>query len=181
MRPVADEAPTADQQRAADALAAATRTATARYASLDAALADGYQLPAVAHGPDVHVPNKAYASDGHVLDPQRPEVLVYAIDGTKATLLGVMYEMETAGVPGPTPGGPITRWHAHNICLTALPPGFGVVSPFGSCPALSITLTSAEMMHVWVVDNPGGPFADGLDKTWVRDYNAQHGMAYTRR
>ena len=39
--------------------------------------------------------------------------------GGRATLLGVVFVMEKAGVAAPEPGGPITRWHAHNICLTA--------------------------------------------------------------
>jgi len=29
-----------------------------------------------------------------------------------------------------------------------------------------------------VVDNPQGPFAEGLDKTWVADYHALHGEPY---
>jgi hypothetical protein len=125
--------------------------------------------------------HKGQKTDGLVLDPQRPETLVYAIEGGRATLLGVVYVMERAGVPGPEPGGPITRWHAHNICLTALPPGFGIVTPFGSCPALSVNVTTPEMMHVWVVDSPAGPFAEGLDQDWVRAYHAEHGLPVPAR
>jgi hypothetical protein len=176
MRPSNGEQPTLEQVRAADALALATRTAMAKYANLSDALRDGFVLPAVAQGPDVHLDNKANASDGRVLDPQHPEKLVYAIDGGKATLLGVVFMMERAGVPGPEPGGSITRWHAHNVCLSVLPPGFTIVSAYGTCPPLSITVTSAEMMHVWVVENPGGWFAEGLDRTWELTYNAQHGV-----
>jgi hypothetical protein len=176
MRPQAEHHPTADQAAAAQALADATRAAMARYANLRDALAAGFVLPPGGTGPDVHLENKANKTDGRVLDPDHPETLVYAIDGGRATLLGVVYVMERAGVPAPQPGGPITRWHAHNICLTLLPPGFGIVSPFGSCPALSVNLTTPEMMHVWVVDNPGGPFAEGLDKEWVRAYHAGHGI-----
>jgi len=181
MRPATQAHPTADQVRAADALALATRQAMARYASLDAALAAGYTLPLAATGPDVHLDNKAYASDGRVLDPQRPEKLVYAIEGGRATLLGVVFVMERAGVPGPEPGGPITRWHAHNACLTVLPPGFTIVDAFGTCPALSVSITTPEMMHVWVVDSPAGWFAEGLDKEWVRAFHAAHGLPFTAR
>jgi hypothetical protein len=181
MRPIARTHPTVAQQRAADELAAATRAATLRYASVDAARTAGYELPPRATGLDVHLENKAFKSDRRVLDPQRPETLVYAIDGDRATLLGVVFVMETAGVAAPEPGGPITRWHAHNVCLTAVPPGFGIVSPFGGCPALSVNITTPEMMHVWVVDNPDGPFAEGLDKEWVRAYHAVHGTAYGGR
>lgn len=179
--PGADHHPTEAQQQAANELATATAHAVARYADLDAALADGYHANLGMQGTDVHLENKAYKSDGATLDPARPEMLVYAVDGGRATLLGVVYVMEVAGRPGPTPGGAITRWHAHNLCVSALPPGIGIVSPYGGCPALSVSVTSPEMMHVWVVDNPAGPFADGLDKSWVQTYHAEHGRPYHRR
>jgi hypothetical protein len=178
MRPIANHHPTVAQRQAADRIAAATRKATERYASLDAAIAAGYTVPRPGRGTDVHLEHEAFKKDGVVLDPRRPEMLVYAIDGRTATLLGVVFVMEKAGAPGPAPGGPVTRWHAHNICLTALPPGFGIVTPFGNCPALSVNVTSPEMMHVWVVNNPGGPFAEGLDEGWVRAYHAAHGRPY---
>ncbi len=169
------------QQQAAAQLAAQVRQGTARFADLDAALAAGYELPAVREGMAVHLDNKTYKSDGRVLDPQRPETLVYAISAGRATLLGALFVMELAGRPGPAVGGPITHWHAHNLCVTGLPVGFGVVTPFGGCTALAVNITTPEMMHVWVVDNPKGAFADDLDDTWVRAYHAEHGMAYSRR
>lgn len=178
MRPQGDHHPTVAQVAAAQALADATKAAMAKYAHLNDAIAAGFELPKPGEGPDVHMEHKANRSDGRVLDPERPETLVFAISGGTATLLGVVFVMEKAGVPAPEPGGPITRWHAHNICLTLLPPGFGIVSPFGSCPALSINLTTPEMMHVWVVDNPGGAFVEGLDKEWVRAYHSEHGLPY---
>jgi hypothetical protein len=181
MRPQPDHHPTVGQVAAAQALADATKVAMAKYANLSDALAAGFVLPKPGQGPDVHLDNKANRSDGRVLDPEYPETLVYAISGGTATLLGVVYVMEKAGVPAPQPGGPITRWHAHNICLTLLPPGFGIVSPFGTCPALAINLTTPEMMHVWVVDNPGGAFAEGLDKEWVNAYHSEHGLPYRRQ
>jgi hypothetical protein len=181
MRPQADHHPTVEQELAARQLAEATKSAMQRFANLDTALAAGFALPPNDQGPDVHLDNKANRSDGRMLDAEHPETLVYAISGGKATLLGVVYVMERAGVAAPQPGGPITRWHAHNICLTLLPPGFGIVTPFGNCPALSINLTIPEMMHVWVVDSPAGPFAEGLDKEWVRAYHAQHGVEYRAR
>ena len=179
MRPLGEEHHTTEaQQQAAAQLAEATRQATARYADLDTALADGYHAPLGMQGTDVHLEHKARKSDGATLDPTRPEMLVYAVDGGRATLLGVVFVMEVAGAPGPQPGGPITRWHAHNLCLTALPPGIGIVSPYGGCPAFSVSATSPEMMHVWVVDNPGGAFAEGVDEKWVRAYHAEHGRPY---
>jgi len=181
MRPIADHHPTLTQQQEADRLAVATREATQRYATLDAAVAAGYEVPNPGTGTGVHMDNKKFKNDGRVLDPERPETLVYSIEGGRATMLGVVFVMERAGRAGPEPGGPITRWHAHKICLTLLPPGFGIVTPFGTCPALSVNVTSPEMMHVWVIDNPSGAFAEGLDDTWVRAYHAEHGRPYSRR
>ncbi len=166
---------TAGHRRAADELAARTLAATARYADLRVAQAEGFRSGLTPRGTDVHLEHKGHQSDGVTLDPERPEMLVYAIEDGRATLLGVVFVMERAGRPGPEPGGPITRWHAHNLCLSVLPPGLGVVSPFGGCPAFSVSAMSPEMMHVWVVDNPGGAFAESLDEKWVRGYHAEHG------
>lgn len=171
---------TAGQRQAAADLAAATSAAVARYADIDAALADGFELGLQKNGTDVHIENPAHKSDGRILDPQRPEMLVYAIQGGRASLLGVVYVMEQAGRPGPAPGGPITRWHAHNLCATALPPGLGIVTPFGNCPPFSVAIGTYEMMHVWVVDNPNGPFADGLDATTALAHVDRAGLPYQR-
>jgi hypothetical protein len=176
MRPAAGHHATPAQVAAARRLADLTTAATRRYRDIDAARADGYDASLTDTGYDVHLENDTYAKDGRTLDPERPEQLVYAIDGGKATLLGVVFVMERAGEPGPEPGGPITGWHAHNGCLTVLPPGFGVTSPYGGCPALSVQATIPEMMHVWTVDNPRGPYAEGLDEQWVRGYHATHGQ-----
>jgi hypothetical protein len=180
MRPVAEHHATPAQAAAAARLAAATRSAVRRFASLDAALAAGYRAQGRLAGTDVHLEHPAYKSDGRILDPRRPEMLVYAIAGGRATLLGVVYVMERAGVPAPQPGGPITGWHAHNLCISPLPPGIGIVTPYGGCPAFAIAITVPEMMHVWTVDNPAGPYAEGLDQAWVRAYHAEHGRPYGR-
>jgi hypothetical protein len=175
---MAEHHATPAQAEAAAQLAARTREAIARYADIEVALREGYAGPVAAGGTDVHLEHEAYGSDGRILDPQRPEQLVYAVDGGRATLLGAVFQMERAGEAGPEPGGPITGWHGHNVCLMALPPGFSIVSPFGGCPALSISVTAAEMMHIWTVDPPGGPYAEGIDEGWIRAYHAANGRPY---
>ena len=40
-------------------------------------------------------------------------------------------------------------------------------------PARRCRSDDPEMMHVWVVDNPGGPFAENLDDDWVRTLLAE--------
>lgn len=168
--------PTTAEQQAAGWLAASTASSVKKYERIEDALKAGYRWPLGKHtGPDVHLENEAYKKDGKILDPDRPEMLVYAVDHGKAVLLGVVYVMERAGDPGPAPGGSITRWHAHNLCVSLMPPGVGIVTPYGGCPALSLTGTIPEMMHVWVVKNPAGPFAEGIDRPWALAYVRDHG------
>jgi len=178
MAPVGTGHPTPAQQRAAAELAARTRAGLARFTDIRAALADGYRPTLSRTGLDVHLENKAYGRDRRVLDPEHPEVLMYAIADGRATLLSAVYQLPDATRAAPTPGGPLTRWHSHNVCLTPLPPGISVVDSYGGCPTLSVTITSAPMMHVWVVDDPGGPFADSAPERWTRPFNLAHGVDF---
>ncbi len=178
MAPLEDENPTPAQVQAAAALADATRASLLRYADIRTAIAAGYTASLENTGLRVHLANKAYGQDGRILDPMHPEMLMYAIADGRATLLGAVFQMPRAGVPGPTPGGPITQWHAHDVCLTALPPSYGVVDAYGTCPLFSVQLTVGEMMHVWVIDHPGGPFNDDSPDSWIRAYNLAHGEPF---
>jgi hypothetical protein len=176
MRPLATAHATAQQTAAAIALANSVKKAMAKYAKLSDALAAGYRYPiGKRQGMDVHMEHPDFKKDGRYLDPERPEMLVYAIAEGKASLMGVVFVMERAGDAGVDPGGPITRWHAHNLCISLTPPGIGIVTPFGGCPASSVTITVPEMMHVWIVEPPGGPFAEGVDQEWAREYLRGHG------
>lgn len=159
--------PTAVQRAAARDLAAQVRASTARYATLAAAQADGYHATGPRTGTQVHFEHKGHQNDDRVLDPAAPEQLVYAVRGDRTRLLGVVFQVPVAGAAGPAIGGAGTRWHAHDVCVSLLPPGFGVVSPFGSCPGFAFATTLPEMIHVWVVDPPGGPYAEHLDDAWV--------------
>jgi hypothetical protein len=53
-----------------------------------------------------------------------------------------------------------------------------VVDAYGGCPAFSVQVTTPVMMHVWVVDNPGGPYADQVPDTWTKAFNDTHGVAF---
>jgi hypothetical protein len=148
-------------------LAGRTRQATLRYRDPAAAEADGYTPAARPEGLQVHFDNRRNQGDGRILDPEAPEQLVYAVRDGHTLLLGVVYQMPRAGSRGPALPGSPAQWHAHDICVGLLPPGFGVVSPYGGCPGLTIAVTAAEMIHVWVVDPPGGPYAEQLSDKWV--------------
>lgn len=169
--PGEDREPTAVEQQAADALYAATVEAVAKYADTAIAAADGYNVAGIA-GRDFHAENAAYKADGHIFDPERPENLIYAVGPTGPVLIGVMYEMDEIGVAGPAVGGPLTVWHAHDhICVSLTPPALaGLTSPFGYCPAGSITLPiTNEMIHLWTL--PGVPEQYGdLEDGWLDGY-----------
>jgi hypothetical protein len=178
MTQVSSDPPTAEQERGAAELAGSTRTALRRYTDIHAALAAGYRPTLIRTGYSVHLENRAFGRDGRTLDPDRPETLMYAIADGRATLLSAVYTMPRAGQAGPAPGGPLTRWHSHNACVSLLPPGFSVVDAYGGCPAFSVQVTIPVMMHVWVVDNPGGPYADHVPDTWTKVFNDTHGVAF---
>jgi len=169
---VADRQPTPAERAAAMDLVLRARIALARYADPAVAAADGYRVQGM-QGIDFHAGNPAYENDGRVLDPARPETLVYAVapDG-RPVLLGAMFLMPKIGQPGPTVGGPLTVWHAHeHICFSLTPPGLaGLLSPLGMCPVGTIDMPlTAEMIHIWIV--PGAPEVFGdLDDAWKRAY-----------
>jgi hypothetical protein len=163
--------PTVAEQAAADALYQQAVTALARYRDPAVAIRDGYQVSGV-HGLSFHADNPRYRDDGRILDPARPETLVYAESPRGPVLLGAMFQMPGLDDVGPAVGGPLTVWHAHEqVCFGGLPPGLaGLTSPFGVCPPLSITVSRTnEMIHVWTV--PGAPqrFGD-LPESWIHGY-----------
>ncbi|HVD92307.1 MAG TPA: hypothetical protein VNC21_08495 [Vicinamibacterales bacterium] len=169
-----DRESTSTERATATALVLAARAALAKYNDPALAAADGYHMAGVA-GIDYHANNPAYEHDDRVLDPARPETLVYGVapDG-RPVLLGALFLMPKIGTPGPTVGGPLTVWHAHqHICFSLTPPGLaGLLSPLGACPLGTIDMPlTAEMIHIWIV--PGAPeqFGD-LDDGWRRAYLA---------
>jgi hypothetical protein len=155
---------TIQQQAAAQHLLASTRAGIARYQDPAAAIAAGYKPGAASDfEPLEHWENPANANV--VLDPSRPQNLVYFRTPRGLVLLGAMFQMQRIGQWGPTPGGPLTQWHQHEgICFSPFGFEFAFATPFWTCPLGSISVTVPPMLHVWIVDNPaGGPFAADLD------------------
>ena len=157
--------PTAAQVIAAGQLIKQTGASLARYRSVQAAFAAGYTYVLRTNGEE-HLlydgGNPAYAG----LNPQHPSSLVYAINVPHHApiLLGAMY-IEDGPTNGPQVGGSLTRWHSHlTVCENGKPTiaGFGVQLR-GTCnPATWHDQYTSQMLHVWVVPYPGGPFSDDL-------------------
>lgn len=105
-----------------------------------------------------HAEHRRFSNDKTVLDPRRPETLIYAdVRGRPLVLVGVMFAMKR-GKFGPTPGGPITRWHAHFVCARGVKRGVQPRSD-GSCPRGTKLSLGSEMMHVWFTRDLRSAFA----------------------
>jgi hypothetical protein len=156
---------TAAEKAAAQLLLEQTKLGTQRFAALQAAIADGYRAVTPVDAPIVHYVNPAYLVTGDTLNPEHPESLIYGNSAKGPILLAAMYIAHRIGQAGPDIGGPLTLWHAHsNLCFSAKT---NIIDAFtdaaGNCPAGSFNSGTPEMLHVWVVDNPNGPFSTDMN------------------
>ena len=142
------------QIAAAARLLATLRTAALRWSNLGAASAAGFDLHKAPRttGDEtphyLHAENRRYAHDGRYLDPQRPEALIYAnVPRHRLVLIGVMFSMPR-GIRGPSPAGPIARWHFHRVCARGNQRGLKPLAD-GTCPRGESLGEGSEMMHVW--------------------------------
>jgi len=160
------------ERAAAQLLLEQTKLGTQRFQDLKVALADGYRAATPPDQPIVHYINPAYLAGTDTLNPERPESLVYG-NGTRGPiLLAAMYIAHRIGQPGPDIGGPLTLWHSHsNLCYSSRT---NLIDAFtdkdGNCPAGSFNSGTPEMLHVWVVDNPNGPFSTDMNPQALVQY-----------
>ena len=95
-----------------------------------------------------------------IFDFTRPKALIYAnAPGSPLVLVGAMWSTRDGEV-GPTPAGPILRWHSHVVCKAGKkrglkPPASGVCPP-GS----RLTQGASEMLHVWFTKRPAQRIRD---------------------
>jgi hypothetical protein len=156
---------TAAEKAAAQLLLEQTKLGTQKFADLPAAQADGYKAVTPLDAPIVHYINPAYLVTGDTLNPERPESLIYGNSVKGPILLAAMFIAHRIGQPGPDIGGPLTLWHAHsNLCFNAKT---NIIDSFtdaaGNCPVGSFNSGTPEMLHVWVVENPNGPFSTDMN------------------
>jgi hypothetical protein len=156
-------APVTDaQQAAADELVAVSRAAMGGYDDFDAATAAGYVNITPEGQRLVHYARYDLMLDEAVLDPDAIESLMYfhPADGGEPVLVGAMYFADP-GEAGPLVGGCLTQWHVHdNLCIAPGEGMVGVVDAEGLCPDGSSNDVTQEMLHVWDLDLPTGPFSD---------------------
>ena len=166
--------PTAAELEAAAKLINDTRQAVQKYEKLKVAMAAGYVPMEPPNTDIVHYVNPSYMVDADVLDPNHIQSLIYYTGKQGTELIGAMYIMPRRGEPGPEIGGPLTVWHQHaNICFDNVTgiavafvgqgdDAFETRDKSGSCPRGSTNKTTPLMLHVWLIDNPEGPFASTM-------------------
>jgi hypothetical protein len=154
----------AEQKRAED-LIKATIGDLERFETPAEAYAAGYRSIGDGVTGDEHYVNWSYANDGHILDPMRPESVVYEYRNGRQRAVAAMYALPFGSrfTDVPDVGGALTQWHVHaDLCLTDNAQQrvvSGLTSISGTCPPGSAKLGDTPMLHVWVVPNPCGPFA----------------------
>ena len=171
-------AATDDQRAKAEALWKASMANAEQWRDPDAATAAGFRFKHKDEaGPErrvrfLHVPNPAWRADGRVLDPARPETLIYWDGpGDRLTLVGVMYTA-ARGASGPAVGGPITRWHDHESCRDPATRAKLGRPVDGACPEGQVYRRSGERMHVWFTDDLATAFARRAPVAALRAANA---------
>lgn len=154
-------AASAEQFLGAGKFALEVKAKTAKYVDVRVALAAGYvqitqDLPGIA----AHFIKGDLQRDGHELDPDYPEILLYSkrLDGNWQ-LVGAMFMAETVSDTPPSYFGPLDVWHRHeNLCFTA---GAQVrtTASAAECKSGVFVKSTAYQMHVWVQPGGTGVFA----------------------
>ncbi|MDQ2943955.1 MAG: hypothetical protein M3R21_09855, partial [Candidatus Dormibacteraeota bacterium] len=96
-----NEVATPDQVAAAAQLYSKTKAAILPYQDWRKAFAAGYRPGGPSNMPSTHWMNQAFVDAGYVLDPHRPQGLVYANTKHGPVLLGAMFQMKHLGEFGP--------------------------------------------------------------------------------
>jgi hypothetical protein len=155
---------TPEQQARAETLVASTLQDLPQFADVTEMGPLGFTSIGDAVSGFEHYVNKAYVGDEAFLDPNKPESLVYQVDGDKRTLVAAMYMASGMSLTDPKLvdfGGPLMQWHVHdNLCWSLDEVVVGVKDAAGNCPSNSVNLLGdVPMVHVWIARNECGPFA----------------------
>ncbi len=169
---------TAEQLQAAARLVEQTRAVVGPYRDQRVAVGAGYEPMEPPNSEIVHFVNRAYFTDADILKPEHVQSLIYYNSSTGPVLIGAMYIMPRLGMPGPHIGGPLTSWHHHdNLCFDntthvvvafVADPFFDRADKSHTCPHGSSKKITPEMLHVWIVDNPNGPFDSDMEPDFLR-------------
>jgi hypothetical protein len=153
------------EQHRAETLLRQTIVGLRKFTTPQEAYAAGYRSIGDGVTGDEHYIKWSDVDDGHILDPTRPESLVYEDRNGTQQVVAAMYMLPFGSrfTDAPDVGGPLTQWHVHqDLCLSGNAEQktlSGGTSINGQCPSGSTKAGAMPMLHVWVVPNRCGPFA----------------------
>lgn len=129
-------------------------------------LADGWEMMMPAD--PYHYRRNEYILDDRILDPDRPEFLMYypKPDGTRG-LAGFMFIMRSFEERGPQFAGRLSIWHLHVWARAACAEQDIIwlgelATRDGRCLRGEPAYRTPEMLHTWLIDHPKGPFATSM-------------------
>ena len=156
------EGVTPEQQAAAENLVAVTLLRLPQWSDPAVAEAAGFRSIGDGGTGVEHFVHQGFMVDDVILDPDRPESLVYDTTGGGRRLVAAMY-MVQRGLPldqVPNIGGRLMQWHTHeNLCYNAQGRVAGLTDAAGNCPAGLVKPVPTPMIHVWIESHKCGPFA----------------------
>jgi hypothetical protein len=120
-----------------------------------------------------HFNSRRAESDGRVLDPARPEsVLFWRGPGGRARAAAAMFRAPSDRPP-PRMGNPLLRWHVHYVCVKRVPGAprqirsrhcrAGTVARYGVSQMLHVWRTG-DLMTAYAMDPPLDALASALGR-----------------
>ncbi len=153
---------TPEQQLTAEAIVRDTVAELPQWADPEVAEAAGFHSIGDGATGVEHFINGQFMEDDVVLDPDKPESLVYDTTDGGRRLVAAMY-MLPRGTPledVPDYGGALMQWHVHNnLCYNDAGVLAGLTDSDGECPDGLVLPEPSPMIHVWIVPHECGPFA----------------------
>jgi hypothetical protein len=153
---------TPEQQAFAENLVATTLNLLPMWEDPEFALANGFRTIGDGGTGTEHFINDEFRNDDSYFDPTRPESLVWDTTSGERELVAAMYMLD-AGLPiedVPDYGGSLMQFHIHNnLCYTPSGQVAGLTNSEGECAPGLILPEAAPMVHVWLENQPCGPFS----------------------
>jgi hypothetical protein len=180
---------TPEQQAFAENLVATTLNLLPMWSDPDYALAHGFRSIGDGGTGIEHFVNDDYRHDDLYFDPTHPESLVWDTSDGGRRLVAAMYMLDE-GQPiedVPNYGGSLMQFHIHNnLCYTPDGHVAGLTNGDGECAPGLILPPPAPMVHVWLENQPCGPFSalEGIGGGQIADGQTvncdhQHGSGTT--
>lgn len=170
--------PTPVSPTVAEDLIARTASALPRWADVGVARAEGFRSIGDAFTGFEHLVHPVWAADAVVLDPERPESLVYRVTDAGHELVSAMFMLPPGTTMADVPdlGDERAVWHTHDdLCFSRE----GVLAGRlvdGVCRPGGVHVPTPPMMHVWIVPHPCGPFAplEGHGGSCEHEHSVRH-------